>query len=382
MGRFKVGSGFKDLVGNKYGLLTVVSYVGKDKHNRSKWSCLCECGNTHDAFGSDMKVGTAKCCGCTMTKKRPTRVTKDEFLIRAYKVHNTKYDYSSIVYKNTTTPIEIVCRSHGSFFQTPTQHYMCGQGCPKCAWESKAQQRRLTTETFILEAVKRNSGDYDYSLVNYVDNRTKVSISCNTCKHVFIQSPDSHLSGSGCPECARSNKSINYTLSNEDYVERAVQVHGTENYSYAHLNYSHCKSTISILCNSCGNVFNKRADVHLAGHGCPCKTTHGFNFTKRGILYVLSCGDMTKIGITSSSAEKRANEIGKDFGAEFTVVKSIEIKDPFICSNVETILLREMRALYSQPSAKFDGYTECFFSVDRKKLYTRMEQLIGELIES
>lgn len=60
------------------------------------------------------------------------RMTQMEFLARAKEVHGDTYDYSHVQYKNGTTKVEIVCATHGSFWQQPRQH-LVGQGCPKCA---------------------------------------------------------------------------------------------------------------------------------------------------------------------------------------------------------------------------------------------------------
>ncbi len=51
-----------------------------------------------------------------MPKKR---LTKDEFIKRAKKVHGDKYDYSDVDYINSKTKVKIVCIEHGSFFNDP-----------------------------------------------------------------------------------------------------------------------------------------------------------------------------------------------------------------------------------------------------------------------
>ena len=67
------------------------------------------------------------------------------------------------------------------------------------------------TEIFINKVVKTNHGKYDYSLVNYINNRTNVIIVCP--EHgVFNQRPDSHIMGKGCPICSKSKK-----LTQEEY---------------------------------------------------------------------------------------------------------------------------------------------------------------------
>ena len=36
---------YKDIAGQKFGRLTAVKRVGKDKHGHALWECECECGN-------------------------------------------------------------------------------------------------------------------------------------------------------------------------------------------------------------------------------------------------------------------------------------------------------------------------------------------------
>lgn len=66
---------------------------------------------------------------------------------------------------------------------------------------------RYTKETFIKRAIKTHKDKYNYTYVKYVNSSTKVKIICP--KHGdFQQTPNSHLSGKGCPICGeiRSRK--------------------------------------------------------------------------------------------------------------------------------------------------------------------------------
>ena len=59
-------------VGTKYGMLTVVSECGVNKHNKLIFSVLCDCGNTSTVTGASLRGGHVKSCGC-MEGFRPTR---------------------------------------------------------------------------------------------------------------------------------------------------------------------------------------------------------------------------------------------------------------------------------------------------------------------
>ena len=56
--------------------------------------------------------------------------TYEDFLKEAYQKHMNLYSYEKVVYVNYRTKIEIICKKHGSFYQTPTQHL--SRGCTFC----------------------------------------------------------------------------------------------------------------------------------------------------------------------------------------------------------------------------------------------------------
>jgi very-short-patch-repair endonuclease len=125
-------------------------------------------------------------------------ITTEEFIEKANLIHNTKYDYSQVKYVNSRKKIKIICLKHGEFTQTVDRH-LSGCGCRKCGFLIQ----KSTTEEFIEKAKKIHSNKYDYSLVDYVQNKKKIKIICK--KHgIFNQKPNSHLNGSGCPTCNES----------------------------------------------------------------------------------------------------------------------------------------------------------------------------------
>jgi len=58
------------------------------------------------------------------------------FKDRANLVHNGRYDYSKVSYVKATEKVEIICKFHGSFWQTPMSH-VSGSGCKYCAAEKQ-----------------------------------------------------------------------------------------------------------------------------------------------------------------------------------------------------------------------------------------------------
>lgn len=57
-----------DLVGQRFGKLTVIEYAGtktyKNGNKFSLWLCKCDCGGTKIAIGTNLKRGVTSSCGC------------------------------------------------------------------------------------------------------------------------------------------------------------------------------------------------------------------------------------------------------------------------------------------------------------------------------
>ena len=68
----------EDLTGRKFNSLTVVSY-NKEVSVQKKgahWNCKCDCGNEKVVWGSDLKRGKTKSCGCCNKEKSGEVVKK------------------------------------------------------------------------------------------------------------------------------------------------------------------------------------------------------------------------------------------------------------------------------------------------------------------
>lgn len=65
------GHNVKDITGQRYGSLTVVSRnYGKSDSKLAHWNCLCCCGQMAVCKGSDLRQGKIKTCGCRIGIRR------------------------------------------------------------------------------------------------------------------------------------------------------------------------------------------------------------------------------------------------------------------------------------------------------------------------
>lgn len=137
--------------------------------------------------------------------KQPQELKNQWYIQKFQEVHGDTYDYSNVVYTNSYTNVEIICREHGCFTQRPSAH-LEGKSCPKCGGKI-----RKTTETCIQDFVLAHGDKYDYSKVEYSTNKDKVIIICK--QHgSFLQRPNDHLAGKGCPKCKGHSQNTLYIL--------------------------------------------------------------------------------------------------------------------------------------------------------------------------
>lgn len=190
-----------------------------------------------------------------------------EFIKRAREIHGDKYNYNNVKYVNSYTKVEIVCPRHGSFFQTPNDHLM-GHGCPDCGKEECINKNKSNKDEFI-EKVNKIHGDnnFDFSKFNYINSYTKGIVICP--KHgEFYATPNSLLSGRGCPECGKIKTGDLLRYTNEDFIKLANDIHGVGKYDYSKVEYKDADTPVKIICPIHG-AFMQRPHCHLEGKGCP-----------------------------------------------------------------------------------------------------------------
>lgn len=209
-------------------------------------------------------------------------LTLEGFLELSRTKHGRRYGYNKVVFKNSTTKVEIVCRVHGPFMQEPYRHYHEGKGCRKCFLERPG----YSTEEYVKLAKKVHGNRYDYSSIKYKHSQKKITITCKN-HGPFKQNPRSHLDGHGCNDCfmLRNRKDKAH------WLKRAVAIHGNR-YEYNKVVYTLSTNKVIVVCRQHGD-FKVQANAHIAMRsGCPkCNESKGEtrirNFLeKHGIQFV------------------------------------------------------------------------------------------------
>ena len=245
--------------GDKYDYSKVIY-----KNSSTKVCIICpEHGEFWQIPNSHLQgIGCPKCGD--LKKGEYKKSNTDNFINRAKEVHGNKYDYSKSVYKGVHDKICIICPEHGEFWQEANNH-LHGKGCPKCKYEKIADDRKYTTEQFILKAREVHGWKYDYSKVDYKNDRTKICIICPEHGE-FWQTPNNHYKY-GCDKCGDKTISEKQTLTTEEFIEKARKVHG-DKYDYSKVEYINNKKPVCIICPKHGE-FWQTPNNHLRGNGCP-----------------------------------------------------------------------------------------------------------------
>lgn len=193
------------------------------------------------------------------------KLTTEEFITRSRKVHGFKYDYSKTKYITSIIKVIIGCKIHGDFEQTPSSHFS-GSGCFKCGKEISKNKRKLGIDEFIKKSKLKHGNKYDYSNVIYENNRDEVEIVCDI-HGLFLQRPDFHMRGSGCPKCSIIKQHEKQKKTLEEFIQESIKIHGKK-YDYSKSQYIDNKKPITIICKEHGE-FYPTPNNHQKGTGCP-----------------------------------------------------------------------------------------------------------------
>lgn len=164
----------REIHGDKYDY-SKVDY----KSNKDKVTIICP---KHGEFQQKPNKHISRKDGCPKCANK--YVTNDEFIEKAKKIHGDKYDYSKVNYVNNTTPIEIICKKHGSFWQTPDKHLQ-RHGCPICKESRLERDLRvyLTDNGIKFEIQKKFKWLGTQSLDFYLPD-SNIGIECQGIQHL------------------------------------------------------------------------------------------------------------------------------------------------------------------------------------------------------
>lgn len=133
---------------------------------------------------------------------QPIQVRQAWFIFNAKKEHGDKYNYSLVKYVSQKDKVQIICKIHGIFEQTPKNHLrgnsgVRGCGCPTCQGNTVKTSQQLK-----IELAKIYGFTLNLNKVEYKNAATPVSVECVEHNIEFQARPTDLLSKSTkCPLC-------------------------------------------------------------------------------------------------------------------------------------------------------------------------------------
>lgn len=182
-------------------------------------------------------------------------MTTEQYIIKAKKIHNDRYNYDKTVYVNAKTKLIVTCPIHGDFLILPNNHTSHKQGCKKCGISQMKQKLFMSEEEFIRRAHEIHNHQYIYDdKLNYTGTRNTILYKCPV--HGYIeQNALSHLQGNGCQKC------LNRILYFEDFEAKAREIHG-DKFTYHKDTYKGYHALTTITCPIHGD-FEQLVSVHI-----------------------------------------------------------------------------------------------------------------------
>ena len=135
------------------------------------------------------------------------KITKEELLKRFDNLFKDKYNFNYEIgdVKGVHDKIKLICDKHGDSYVRIWDH-LNGTICKECSNENRRRLQSKGTDNFIKISKSKFGNKFDYSKVNYVNNRTKIDLICKEHNLEFYQTPSQHLNGNiSCPKCKPIN---------------------------------------------------------------------------------------------------------------------------------------------------------------------------------
>lgn len=148
---------------------------------------------------------------------------------------------------------------------------------------AKCANKFMTNEMFLLEAKEVHGDKYDYSNTTFTGRSNKISYIC-PIHGIIHQKASNHLRGDGCGYC-NGGKPINTQI----FIERAIDKHGNK-YDYSKVEYKKSNIKIEILCKQ-HKSFLITPNAHLMGRGCPICSHE----EQKTLIYGIGINDMNRV---------------------------------------------------------------------------------------
>jgi len=188
------------------------------------------------------------------------KCTTENFIEKSKNIFGDLYDYSKVNYVHSKIKVELICKKHGSFLVRPNDHLNRNTGCQICSRIKIGLINR--NKNWLNDFISVHGDRYDYTKVEYINNKTKVEIICKEHGSFFMK-PNSHvIQKQGCYKCSRA-----YT-DTETFIDASKNIH-LEEYDYSNVKYEKSHKKVEIICREHGSFFMRPCDHINQKQRCP-----------------------------------------------------------------------------------------------------------------
>lgn len=194
------------------------------------------------------------------------RLTLNDFLERSLSAHGERYDYSGVEYVGNSSAVNIKCREHGEFLQSPSNHF-AGKGCPKCGIGVGGSARnKHSSESFIAKLKEIHGDGIVLESTRYSRWGDRVEVNCSEHGRYMALPAVLLRGGKGCLPCAIRVRGPDL-LTKQEFIDGAEKLHSGK-YSYSAVKYLGFAKNVEITCKEHGSFFQTPCN-HMQGKGCP-----------------------------------------------------------------------------------------------------------------
>tara|TARA_R110002012_G_scaffold321268_1_gene548448 strand:- start:54 stop:1688 length:1635 start_codon:yes stop_codon:yes gene_type:complete len=138
-------------------------------------------------------------------------VSLDQIIKRSVERFGDQFDFSKSIFQGMEKEMEIICKTHGSKWITPANHFWLSKGCRECGGKAE----NFSPVSFLKKAERKFGDRFDYSNLGYVSTTEKVTIKCKTHNLIFQTRPNDHIRADPgcCPDCVKEKKSKTHSKS-------------------------------------------------------------------------------------------------------------------------------------------------------------------------
>jgi len=135
--------------------------------------------------------------------------------------------------------------------------------------------KKPTQQQFLDRCNSIHGAKFDYSMANYVNSVTKVTVGCNSCDNIWNVTPNNFLNNyttSGCPNCKRL-KQIGRDTKTTNTIIKEIKHSQGDKFLYDRLVYINANTKVTVGCKIHG-YFEKWPNDLKHGSGCPRCSGH------------------------------------------------------------------------------------------------------------